>query len=153
MGDPNLILARRAARLLAVQAIYQRSIMPDSAEALIKQFITHRLIDGAGEVPALQPDRGHFALLVNGAVTRQHDIETIIRGHLNATWTLERLPGVLKSLLSVGLSELLHANDVPHQVIIDEYVELAKDFVSDKEAKFVNALLDRAGKTLRSIPA
>lgn len=141
--------ARRAARLAAVQALYQLDLVPGPVEAVIEEFVQHRLGGGDGESPTAAADRTMFAELVRGVAARQADLDAMIGANLAPGWTLGRLDRVLRAALRAGTFELLARPDIPARVAINEYVELAHSFFSGKEPGFVNGVLDRLAQQLR----
>lgn len=142
---------RRAARLAAVQALYQMRATDAASEDVIEEFSNHRLgkeIDGIVYAPA---DSALFADVVRGAEARREEIDKWIETSLEGgDWRLERLERIMLVLLQAGTYELLGRPDVPSAVVIDEYVELAHAFFGDSEAGFVNAILDRLARDIRA---
>ncbi len=133
---------RSVARLAAAQALYQMEPAGAGAEAVIREFADHRFdrdLDGA---PLAQADERFFADLVRGVVAEQASIDGAIRRHLAQGWRLERIDATARAILRCGAFEVLRRPDVPAEVAIDEYVELAKSFFSGPEAGFINAALD-----------
>ncbi len=82
-------------------------------------------------------------------ISDQKDIDTSIKARLASNWRMERLDATLRALLRCGAWELMHKVDVPKEIVIDEYVELAKAFFDAAEAKFVNAALDGVARDVR----
>lgn len=145
---------RTVARLAAVQALYQMEVSSVGVEAVIKEFTEHRFdraIDGEGESETLAAaDEAFFADLVRGVVSRQGEVDVAVVKRLAAGWRLERLDATVRAILRAGAFELEHRPDVPTEVIIDEYVELAKSFFEGPEPGFVNGALDGVAKDVRS---
>ncbi len=132
---------RRAARLAAVQAIYQIDLTGAEAASVLTEFRHHRLGRGA--------DRSLFEDLVQGAWTRRQEIDQALSGALVASWPLHRLARPLRSIMRVGVYELTAHEAVPAAVVINEYVDLAHAFFGGKEPGMVNAVLDRLAQGLR----
>lgn len=145
---------RTVARLATVQALYQMEVSSVGVEAVIKEFTEHRFdraIDGEGESETLAAaDEAFFADLVRGVVSRQGEVDVAVVKRLAAGWRLERLDATVRAILRAGAFELEHRPDVPTEVIIDEYVELAKSFFEGPEPGFVNGALDGVAKDVRS---
>lgn len=140
---------RRAARLAAVQALYQIELTGTKPDLVITEFIAHRLgrsIDGERATPA---DRAHFVALVEGAVRRLDNLDALIGEVLAEGWSLKRLGSLLRALMHAAAFELLEVEGVPARVVIDEYVEIARSFFADKEPSFVNGALDKLARRLR----
>lgn len=141
--------ARTVARLAAVQALYQLELGGEGVETVIGEFLNHRFdADIEGQTLA-EADEAYFGDIVRGVVGQQAAIDPAIKARLASTWRLERLDSTLRALLRAGAWELAHKLDVPREIVIDEYVELAKAFFDEAEAKFVNAALDGVAKDAR----
>jgi N utilization substance protein B len=149
----NRRATRTVARLAAVQALYQMEVSNAGVEAVIKEFTEHRFdraIDGEGESETLAAaDEAFFADLVRGVVARQGEVDAAVVKRLATGWRLERLDATVRAILRAGAFELEHRPDVPTEVIIDEYVELAKSFFEGPEPGFVNGALDGVAKDVR----
>ena len=141
--------ARTVARLAAVQALYQMELAGEGVETVITEFSNHRFdSDIEGEALA-EADEAYFADVVRGVIAGQKDIDASVKARLASNWRLERLDATLRALLRCGAWELTHRTDVPREIVIDEYVELAKAFFDEAEAKFVNAALDGVARDVR----
>ncbi|WP_332679170.1 transcription antitermination factor NusB [Brevundimonas sp.] len=141
--------ARTVARLAAVQALYQMELAGEGVETVISEFLNHRFdADIEGE-PLAEADEDYFAQIVRGVVGGQRDIDDAVKARLASNWRMERLDSTLRALLRAGAWELRERQDVPREIVIDEYVELAKAFFDDAEAKFVNAALDGVARDAR----
>ena len=141
--------ARTVARLAAVQALYQMELAGEGVETVIDEFSRHRFdADIEGQMLA-EADEAYFADIVRGVIESQRDIDTAIKARLASNWKLERIDATLRALLRCGAWELKSKPDVPREIVIDEYVELAKAFFDEAEAKFVNAALDGVARDAR----
>jgi N utilization substance protein B len=146
--------ARSVARLAAVQALYQMEVSGAGAEAVIREFAEHRFDrdmpdEAAEDMPLASADEGFFADLVRGVVANQREIDAAIARKLAANWRLERIDATVRAILRAGAYELAHRGDVPTEVAIDEYVELAKSFFEGPEPGFVNGALDAVAQDVR----
>lgn len=142
---------RSAARLAAVQAFYQL-LMADEPDAgkVATEYVDHRLgaeIEGDQYVDA---DAELFGDILQGAWNRREEWAGLIKGHLSQGWTMERIDKILIAVLSAGCYELAARVDVPTAVIINEYVDVTHGFYDRAEASFVNGILDKLAKELRS---
>ena len=140
---------RSVARLAAVQALYQMEVSGAGVEAVVREFSDHRFggdIEGAALAEA---DEAFFADVVRGVVAHQADIDQAIAKRLAAGWRLERIDATLRAILRAGAFELTRRADVPVEVVIDEYVEIAKSFFEGPESGFVNAALDGIARDRR----
>lgn len=142
--------ARSAARLAAVQALYQMEASGLGVEAVISEFAEHRLgrdIDGAQLHKA---DKTFFADILRGAVETQRRLDPYLERQLAAGWKLTRIDATARAILRAGLYELIRRADVPAKVVIDEYLDIANAFFDGDEPKFINAVLDAAAQEARS---
>lgn len=140
---------RTAARLAAVQALYQMDVGGTSLPAVIAEFEAHRL-GGEVEGEALRPaDAGFFGMLVSGVVDRQREIDPIIHKALPAGWPLKRIDVTLRAILRCGVLELRQREDVPARVVISEYIDVARAFFETDEPGLVNAVLDNVARLYR----
>ena len=139
--------ARRAARLAAVQAIYQMELTSLDAEAVIDEFSEHRFAELA---PAARPDGEFFADVVRGVPHRQTEIDRAIAQCLAADWKFSRIDSILRAILRAGAYELIARADVPAKVVIDEYLDITHAFFQGDEPGFVNAALDRLARDKRA---
>jgi len=133
---------RSVARLGAVQALYQMDVSGVGAEAVVREFHEHRFdrdMDGETLAPA---DEAWFARVVRGVAAEQEGVDRGIRKRLASGWKLERLDATVRAILRAGAFELINQADVPTEVIIDEYMEVAKSFFEGAEPGFINAALD-----------
>jgi N utilization substance protein B len=137
------------ARLAAVQALYQMEIGGAGVEAVIREFSDHRFdTDLEGERLA-EADEEFFAGIVRGVVADQKQIDGAISRRLAEGWRLERIDATLRAILRAGGYELLRRQDVPVEVAIDEYVEVAKSFFEGPEAGVANGVLDGIARDVR----
>lgn len=141
---------RRAARLAAVQAIYQMELTGASAGEVAEEFVAHRFAAEAEIAPAGEPDEEFFTAIVNGVPQHQAEIDRAIAGSLAENWKLQRIDSILRAILRAACFELIARRDVPGKVVIDEYVELAHAFFNGDEPSFVNAILDKLARRKRA---
>lgn len=140
---------RSAARLAAVQALYQHASSKTPQAKLIAEFHDHRLgaeVEGEQLSAADQP---FFDDLVAGSLARVDELDALITQFLGAGWSLERLDRLMLQILRCGAYELVARTDVPRAAVVSEYVDVAHAFYEKREAGFVNALLDRLGRSVR----
>ena len=146
--------SRSVARLAAVQALYQMEVSSTGVENVIREFSEHRfdrsIPNDAGEDMTLAAaDETFFADLVRGVVAHQKKIDQAVAKRLAQNWRLERIDATVRAILRAGAYELAHRPDVPTEVVIDEYVELAKSFFEGPEPGFVNGALDAVAQDVR----
>ena len=137
---------RGAARLAAVQALYQMDVGRQSLEDTLSQFGTihvGREIEGEEYLPA---DADFFRQIVTGVIKGQLQIDPAVDQALVDTWPMGRIDATLRAILRAAVFELLKRKDIPSRVVITEYVDVAKAFYEDEAPKMVNAVLDQVAK-------
>lgn len=141
--------ARSAARLAAVQALYQMDMTAIDLNEVISEFETHRFgqeVDGSEYSEA---EASFFRDLVEGVVREQRSVDPLVDQHLAEGWRLNRVDSILRAILRSGAYEILKRDDVPAKVVITEYVNLAHAFFEGEEPKVVNGILDRLARETR----
>ncbi|MDX2259643.1 MAG: transcription antitermination factor NusB [Hyphomicrobiaceae bacterium] len=148
--------ARRAARVAAVQAIYQMDLAGTDVTDVIREFTTERFPNAA-----MAPEPGEetetfagadptfFGEIVRGVVRRQRDIDPMIDQQLAIGWRLKRIETTLRAILRAGSYELIERHDVPARVVINEYIDISHAFFDEDEPKVANGVLDRLARRLR----
>ena len=139
---------RHAARVSAVQALYQMEISGEGSKLVLREFSDHWFLQGAPLNPE-KTDETYFEMIVLGVVTHQGEIDKTIRAKLSEKWKLSRLDTTLRAIMRCACYELLFCSDVPAIVIIAEYVKISEEFFSGPEPKFVNAALEKIAKEHR----
>ena len=140
---------RGAARLAAVQALYQMDVGGAGVLEVVAEYEAHRLGQELDGDTYLKADPSWFRSIVSGVVRDQLKIDPIIRSSLQEDWPLSRLDSTLRAILRAGTFEILERKDVPIAVIVTEYVEIARAFFEEDEPRIVNAVLDRIAKEVR----
>ncbi|MFM9828006.1 MAG: transcription antitermination factor NusB [Sphingomonas sp.] len=141
--------ARAAARLAAVQALYQQEMEQTPLAQLLHEFHNHRLGAEIEDAQYADADADFFDDVVQGALARLPEIDTVIAAKLATGWALDRLDKPMKAILRCGTYELLARADVPVGAVITEYVDVAHAFYDKRETGFVNGLLDAIAKDVR----
>jgi N utilization substance protein B len=139
---------RGAARLAAVQALYQMDIGRQPLEETLAQFSAihrEREVEGEQYLPA---DADFFRQIVTGVVKAQLEIDPAVDKALVEGWPVTRIDATLRAILRAGTFELIRRRDIPARVVITEYVDVAKAFYEDDAPRMVNAVLDAVAKTL-----
>ena len=142
--------SRSAARLAAVQALYQQEMEKTPLAALLHEFHQHRLGATIEDVEYADAEVDFFDDLLKGVDARREEIDRIVAGKLAQGWSLERLDRPMRQILRAGSYELLARADVPVASVISEYVDVAHAFYDKRETAFVNGLLDAVAKDARS---
>lgn len=133
---------RTEARLLAVQAMYQFLLMDEVATPVLEEFTKQRVPEG-------KADGALFSDIFQNATAERERYYQLISAHLAEGWRLERLGLVEKALLLSACAELEVCVATPAKVVINEFINIAKAYFEDDEARFINAVLDRVGKAMR----
>lgn len=146
---------RTASRVAAVQALFQAEQGGDSPEAVIDQFVKHRLGDLAGQdgfedgrIPDAEVPL--FMRVVREAVRRQDAIDPLLTEALPEDWPLGRLDPVLRALMRAAAAELSMNDGPPGKVVINEYMDIARGFFTGPEPGLANAVLDRIARSLKT---
>jgi N utilization substance protein B len=140
--------SRSAARLAAVQALYQQEMEGTPLPRLLHEFHEHRLGAVIEDEQYHEAERDFFDDIVTGADARRDEIDALIGERLAQGWTLERLDRPMRAILRAGAYELMARPDVPVASVISEYVDVAHAFYDKRESGFVNGLLDSISKYL-----
>lgn len=141
--------ARSAARLAAVQALYQMDMEEIGLARLLGQFHEHRLGKDIEDSQLIDADVDFFDDVVVGTDGRRADIDELIEANLGEQWKIGRLDKTMLQILRAGTYEIIARADVPTGTIINEYLDVAHAFFDSKDAKFVNGLLDAVAKKKR----
>jgi N utilization substance protein B len=141
---------RGAARLAAVQALYQMDIAGAGLNDVFAEFESHWLgseVEGEKYLPA---EAAFFRDVVAGVVRDQIELDPIIDQALAGGWPLKRIDAIIRAVLRAGTYELQHRKDVPARVVVAEYVDVANAFVDQDETGMVNAVLDQLARRFRA---
>ena len=149
MPAPKRSRARSAARLAAVQALYQQEMEGTATPQLLHEFHQHRFGETIDDVTMIDAEMDYFDDLVRGVTARREEIDGKIGERLAEGWKLERLDRSMRAILRAGTYELLARPDVTVGTVIDEYLDIAHAFFDEKDVKFVNGLLDKVAKDVR----
>lgn len=142
--------ARAAARLAAVQALYQLEMEGTPQALLLDEFHRHRLGAEIEGDQYIQAEVAFFDDTVKGVAARREELDALLADKLAEGWRLERLDKTMLQVLRAGAWELLARADVPTSAVISEYVDVAHAFFEPREAKFVNGVLDSVARVVRS---
>lgn len=143
------ISARSAARIGAVQALYQMDMVGTDLDDVVEEFVHHRFGQEIEGETFPEADEAHFEDVIRGVVREQRDIDISINDALAKGWTLARIDATMRAVLRAGVYELRRCKDIPIKVVINEYVDVANAFFEGDEPGVVNAVLDRLGATVR----
>ncbi|MCW8835317.1 MAG: transcription antitermination factor NusB [Rhodospirillales bacterium] len=150
--------SRSAARLAAVQALYELDMSEATPDAVMVDILRERWTaaaaesareDGIDDTDMVEPDSELFTDLVRGVVSRKAEVDAIADGSLTGGWKSDRLETLLRAVLRAGIYELLAMPGVPPKVVISEYMEVAHAFFNEGEPSLINGVLDRVAHILR----
>ena len=141
--------SRAAARLAAVQALYQNQMENTPQAQLLDEFHRHRLGAEIDDDQYADAEVAFFDDVVKGVLARRDEIDELIAGKLAAGWALPRIDRTMLQILRAGAWELMARPDVPTATAINEYLDVAHAFFDARETKFVNGVLDAVAKQVR----
>ena len=142
---------RSAARLAAVQALYEMEVAGSSADPVLKEFMARRwgVASEDGDEVLCEADNTLMIDIVRGVTARMDEIDESIAPALSNDWTVARLEVLLRAILRCGVFELVALKDVPPRVVISEYMDVAHAFFTQKEPSLVNGVLDKIARVVR----
>ncbi|BEU99623.1 MULTISPECIES: transcription antitermination factor NusB [Novosphingobium] len=141
--------ARSAARLAAVQALYQLEMESPELHLLLDEFHMHRLGAEIEDVEYAAADVAFFDDVVKGVAARRDEIDALLGAKLASGWSVARLDRTMLQILRAGAWELMARKDVTVGTVINEYLDVAHAFFDAREAKFANGVLDAVAKSVR----
>ncbi len=147
-------MSRRNGRVIAFQALYSWDVTKASLDELLTFSWLQKdseIEGGSQEAPAelsenSKEERTFASLIIAGTISHIDEIDKLIENHLSASWSMERISRVALAILRTSVYELLFQNGAESKIVIDEAVNIAKDFDTDDSYKFINAVLDKIGK-------
>ncbi len=140
---------RAAARLAAVQALYQMDVAKKGINEILAEFESYWIgqeVEGDQYKPA---EIAFFRSILEGVLAEQIDVDLLVDRALQQGWPLSRVEAVLRAILRAGTYELRSRKDVPARVVIVEYTDIAGAFFETEEVGMVNAVLDSLAHRLR----
>jgi N utilization substance protein B len=149
-NGPRKANRRGAARLAAVQALYQMDLAGTGLNDILAEFESHWLgqeVEGEQYLPA---EAAFFRDIVGGVLREQRTLDPLIDAAIAKGWPLKRIETILRAVMRAGAYELAYRKDVPGRVIISEYADIAGAFVEREEIGMVNAVLDQLGRQYRT---
>jgi N utilization substance protein B len=148
-STPSRSRSRSAARLAAVQALYQLEMEKTPIPVLLTEFHNHRLGATIEGVEYAEAEVDFFDDLVSGVDARSEELDGLIAARLPEEWPLNRLDKPMRQILRAGAYELAARIDVTAGTVISAYVDVAKAFYEKRETSFINAVLDGVAKDAR----
>jgi len=140
---------RRAARLAAVQALYQAEMAGAGADAVALEFLQHRLAEEIDGLTLGDIDQELFLEVLRGTHAERRELDDMLMAVIADDWTVDRLDSMLRHILRAAAWELSYRPQMPAKAVIAEYVGLAHDFFAGREPGMANGMLDRLARDLR----
>jgi N utilization substance protein B len=144
---------RSAARLAAVQALYEIDLVDSNVDIVLEDFLAKRWFksdsNADGKQTLTEPDRDWLINLVQGVAEEYEKLDSLIRPALSEKWTVDRLETIIRVILRSAVFELKNKPNVPASVIINEYLNVAHAFFEGPENKLINGVLDHLARDLR----
>ena len=135
-------MSRRKGRIIAFQALYSWDVSKTSLEDLQ----TFSWLENKTESENAKEERTFASLIISGTISHIDEIDKRIESHLSASWSMDRISRVALAILRTSVYEIAFQNGAEPRIVIDEAVNIAKDYDSDDSYKFINAVLDKIGK-------
>ncbi len=148
MGKQPSHQAKTVARLSAVQALYQHESAGASLDQVLQEFSVYHFPQQSHQALSA-PDMSLFKGVVIGVLELQADIDDLIKTHLPAEWSFDRLESLLRLIVRAACYELLRNVEVNSKIILNEYVNLAAAYYGQREITFVNGLLNKIAREQR----
>lgn len=154
-GQKLVVAARSAARLAAVQGLYQMDLAATNINDVIRDLTASPLRQVTAEAAQddadpVEPDQTFLGELLRGVVRLQRQIDPMVDAQLAAGWRLARVDATLRAILRAGVFELMERAEVPARAVITEYIEIAHAFFDTDEPRVVNGVLDKLARKLRA---
>ncbi|MCR4947764.1 MAG: transcription antitermination factor NusB [Treponema sp.] len=135
-------MSRRKGRIIAFQALYSWDVSKSSLDDLL----TFSWLENKTESENAKEERTFASLIISGTISHIDEIDKRIESHLSASWSMDRISRVALAILRTSVYEIAFQNGAEPRIVIDEAVNIAKDYDSDDSYKFINAVLDKIGK-------
>ncbi len=139
-------MSRRNGRVIAFQAVYSWDVTKASLDDLLSFEWLQKDEEMAELSESSKEERTFASLIIAGTISHIDEIDKLIENHLSSSWSMERISRVALAILRTSVYELLFQKDSEAKIVIDEAVNIAKDFDTDDSYKFINAVLDKIGK-------
>jgi N utilization substance protein B len=147
-GGRRRPVRRSAARLAAVQALYQMDLAQTDVGEVLAQFSTRTARPDFDDGNVEGADFAFLKNIVEGVVREQRSIDPKINESLAPGWSLSRLESIMRAMLRAGTYELMFRDDIPAKAVISEYIDVAHAFYDGDQPGFVNGVLDRLARSL-----
>ena len=150
-GENNKV-SRRKGRILAFQALYSWDVSKSSVDDILNFSWLQKDSENSDNQEIIQisdaakEEQTFASLIISGTIDHVDEIDELIKNHLSSNWTLERINKVTLAILRTSIYELKYQPDVDSKIVIDEAINIARDYGPDDSYKFINAVLDKIGK-------
>ena len=141
-------MSRRKGRIIAFQALYSWDVSKSSLDDLLSFSWLQKPDDQEPDEPSesAKEERTFASIIISGTISHIDEIDKLIENHLSASWSMERISRVSLAILRTSVYEILFQNGSEPRIVIDEAVNISKDYDTDDSYKFINAVLDKIGK-------
>lgn len=148
-------LSRRKSRILAFQAVYSWDLSKESIDDILSFSWLQKdseIKDGVEkEFSESEKEEQTFAsFIIKGTIDHVDEIDELIKNHLSSSWSMERLNKVTLSILRISIYEMLYQQGSVPKIVIDEAINIAKDYGPDDSFKFINAVLDNINRDAKN---
>jgi len=147
---PARAVARSAARLGAVQALYQMELSGRGLNGVLAEYSGIRLGETFEDGECGKADVKFLKSILEGVLREQKTLDLKLNEYLSDSWKLPRLDATMRAILRAAAYELQFRKDVPAPVTISEYIDVTKAFFDEEEPKFINGVLDRYARWVRN---
>ena len=145
-------MSRRKGRILAFQGVYSWDVSKSSVEDILKFSWLQKDSESEDKEQEQTPSSGLLeektfaSLIITGTIEHISEIDELIKNHLSENWTLERINKVSLAILRTSIFEMKFQNGSQPKIVIDEAVNIAREYGLEDSYKFINAVLDKIGK-------
>ncbi len=141
-------MSRRKGRIIAFQALYSWDVSKSSLDDLLSFSWLQKSDEQETDEPteSAKEERTFASIIISGTISHIDEIDKLIENHLSSSWSMERISRVSLAILRTSVYEILFQNGSEPRIVIDEAVNISKDYDTDDSYKFINAVLDKIGK-------
>ena len=141
-------MSRRKGRIIAFQALYSWDVSKSSLDDLLSFSWLQKPDEQESDEPSesAKEERSFASIIISGTISHIDEIDKLIENHLSSSWSMDRISRVSLAILRTSVYEILFQNGSEPRIVIDEAVNISKDYDTDDSYKFINAVLDKIGK-------
>ena len=141
-------MSRRKGIIIAFQALYSWDLSKSSLDYLLSFSWLQKPDEQEQDEPSenAKEERSFASIIISGTISHIDEIDKLIENHLSSSWSMDRISRVSLAILRTSVYEILFQNGSEPRIVIDEAVNISKDYDTDDSYKFINAVLDKIGK-------